>query len=277
MSQWQVSVLYLGKITARLSMVWPAGMPPLEEDFELSAPYLGFLLRRNGRRILIDSGISEKFIVDGRAWGFLPAEGGSDFLTNALAKEGLAPADIDTVVFTHLHNDHAGSTSLFTNATFVFQKDEWQNLLDPLPLQSMRRDYDPDVVAALSARKTLRIDGDLQLEDGIRLIKTPGHTLGSQSVVVDTEMGRVVFVGDLCLFDFMMFPGSRELLDMQGEAHPIPQAPPAFGPALPHAMVYDFYAYYDSVQKVKAAAERDAPGYLVCGHEPSLLVRGVGG
>ena len=86
MTQWQVSVLDLGKITARLSMVWPAGMPPLEEDFELSAPYLGFLLRRNGRRILIDSGISEKFIVDGRAWGFLPAEGGSDFLIEALKK-----------------------------------------------------------------------------------------------------------------------------------------------------------------------------------------------
>ena len=276
MTQWDIRVLYLGKITAKLSMIWPAGMPPLEQDFELGAPYLGFLLRREGRRILVDTGISEKFIVDGKAWGFLPAEGGSEFLIKALAEEGLSPADIDTVIYTHLHNDHAGSGRLFTNATFVFQKAEWQNLLDPLPVQSIRGDYDPDVIDALSGKRILRIAGDLQLEEGIRLIKTPGHSLGSQSIAVNTEQGTVVLVGDLCLFNFMMFPGTREIMDMEGNLFPIPPAPPIFGPALPHSLIYDFYTYYDSIHKVKATAEKDAPGYIICGHEPSLVVTGIG-
>lgn len=277
MSQWDVKVLYLGKITANLSMIWPAGMPPLERDVELSAPYLGFLLRREGRRILVDSGISDSFIVDGRAWGFLPAEGGTEFLIKALAEADLSPADIDTVIYTHLHNDHAGSSRLFSNATFVFQKDEWRNLLDPLPVQSIRGDYDPDVVDALSGNKILRVDGDLQLEEGIRLIKTPGHSLGSQSIAVSTVQGTVVLVGDLCLFNFMMFPGTREIMDMDGNRFPIPPPPSSFDLALPHAVIYDFYAYYDSIQKVKATAERDSPGYIICGHEPSLVVTGIGG
>ena len=207
---------------------------------------------------------------------FLPAEGGSEFLIKALAEEGLSPADIDTVIYTHLHNDHAGSGRLFTNATFVFQKAEWQNLLDPLPVQSIRGDYDPDVIDALSGKRILRIAGDLQLEEGIRLIKTPGHSLGSQSIAVNTEQGTVVLVGDLCLFNFMMFPGTREIMDMEGNLFPIPPAPPIFGPALPHSLIYDFYTYYDSIHKVKATAEKDAPGYIICGHEPSLVVTGIG-
>ena len=73
MRTWDVKVLYLGKITAKLSLLWPTGMPPLPEDFALGAPYLAFLLQSEGQIILIDTGISEKFIVDGKAWGGLPA------------------------------------------------------------------------------------------------------------------------------------------------------------------------------------------------------------
>ena len=80
MKTWSISVLYFGKISANLSVIWPFGMPPLVDDFEISAPYLGFLLDGNGRKVLIDTGISDRFIVDGKAWGGLPAEGGASFV-----------------------------------------------------------------------------------------------------------------------------------------------------------------------------------------------------
>ena len=275
MKQWEVKVLYLGKITANLSFVWPAGMPPLTEDFAMSAPYLGFLLKAPGKNILIDSGISDNFIVDGKAWGALPAEGGREFLLKALEKESLGPEDIDTVIYTHLHNDHAANCGVFKNATVVFQKDEWTNLLAPLPVQMLRGDYDQGVISELAQVKTLRISGDFELEDGLKLYQTPGHTLGSQSVAVNTAKGRVVFVGDLCLFNFMMFPGSTEIMDMEGGSHPIPPAPAHLGPAVPHSVIYNFYDYYDSVYKVKALAEKDAPGFIVPGHEPSLVALGI--
>ncbi len=275
MTKWEIKVLYLGKITAKLSLIWPNGMPPLQTDPELSAPYLGFLLQSQGRNILVDSGISENFIIDGMAWGLLPAEGGSSFIKSALEKEGLGPKDIDTVIYTHLHNDHAANCKLFENAKLVFQKDEWLNLLSPLPVQNIRMDYDPGVVEEIKAMPRLAIDGDYEIADGIKLYKTPGHSLGSQSVAVNTAGGVRVLVGDLSLFNFMMFPGLTEMMDMHGKTHAIPPAPEVFGPAVPHSIIYDYYAFYDSVQKVKAIAEKDEPGFIIPGHEPSLLVTGI--
>lgn len=275
MRTWDVKVLYLGKISASLALVWPAGMPPLQQDVPMSAPYLGFLLQSNGRNILIDSGISEKFIVDGKAWGALPAEGGIDMLLSALEKAGVTPEDIDTVIYTHLHNDHAANAGIFKNATLIFQKDEWANLLAPLPVQQIRKDYDQDLINELAGQKTLRVDGDFELADGIKLYRTPGHSLGSQSVAVRTHKGNVIFVGDITLFNFMMFPGTTEIMDMDGKSYPIPPAPSYFGPAVPHSLIYNAYDFYDSVYKIKAIAEKDAPGYIIPGHEPSLVVTGI--
>ena len=275
MKEWRIKVLYLGRITAPISLLWPAGMPPLQEDLPLDAPYLGFLLQDGERNILVDTGISEKFFIDGKAWGALPAEGGRDFLVSALAGEGLKPEDVDCLVYTHLHNDHAANCELFTNATLIFQKDEWINLLSPLPVQQIRRDYDPDVIDEIRRMKRLAIDGDFELTEGIRLLKTPGHTLGGQSIAVNTKKGTVVLIGDLCLVNFMAFPDIPEIVDMQGKSHPLPQAPPVFGPAIPHGLIYNAYDFYDSIQKVKAAASKDAPGYIIPGHEPSLTVTGI--
>jgi len=275
MKTWEIKVLYLGKITAPLSMFWPFGMPPLPEELSLVAPYLGFLLQDGETNILVDSGISEKFIIDGKAWGALPAEGGSEFLIKSLANEGLKPEDIDTLIYTHLHNDHAANCQLFTQAVLIYQKDEWLNLLAPLPVQQIRRDYDPDVIQEISKMERLVVEGDLELVEGIRLLKTPGHTLGSQSVAVNTPKGVVVLVGDLCLVNFMTFPGAPEIIDMEGKAHPIPVAPPVFGPAIPHGIIYNAYDFYDSVQKVKAVASRNEPGFIIPGHEPSLVVTGI--
>ena len=277
MKSWDIKVLYLGKITYNLSLRWTAGMPALSEDqdFLMSAPYLGFLLQSPGNNIMVDTGISEKFIVDGKAWGGYPAEGGKSYLLAALEKQGVSPGDIDTIIYTHLHNDHAAHSNLFTNARVIFQKDEWQNLLNPLPVQLIRKDYDQNVIEELRQMHCIMIDGDLELFDGIRVYKCPGHTLGSQVVAVNTKKGLVVLLGDLCLYNFQIFPGTTEIIDMEGNKHNIPPAPPVFGPAVPTAIVYDYYSFYESIYKVKAIATRDEPGYIIPGHEPSLVITGI--
>ena len=55
----------------------------------------------------------------------------------------------------------------------------------------------------------------------------------------------------------------------------IPTAPPILGPAVPHSIIYDFYAFYDSIYKTKAVASKDEPGYIIPGHEPSLVLTGI--
>jgi len=65
---WQIRVLLFGKITVPKSVVTPG----LDPDLVYDGPYLGFLLQKGNRSILVDTGISEKFIVDGKAWGGFP-------------------------------------------------------------------------------------------------------------------------------------------------------------------------------------------------------------
>jgi N-acyl homoserine lactone hydrolase len=256
--------------------MWPAMNPPLTQDVTMKGPYLGFLLKGKDRAILVDTGINEKFIVDGKAWGALPAEGGSSFVVEALKKEGLSPADIETVVMTHLHNDHAGNCGLFSNARLIFQRDEWTNLLSPYPQQLVRKDYDQDIIPELKQMNLVMVDGDCSIDDGIDLYKVPGgHSLGSQVVAVNTKKGTVVLMGDISLFYFMAFPKTTELVDMEGKKHPIPAASPLYGPAVPHPVIYDLFAFYDGMSRVRALATRDEPGYLIPGHEPSLVATGI--
>lgn len=268
MVDWSVKVLYYGHATLKKSVI----MPYLDEDVVFDIPYLGFLLQKDERNILVDTGISEKTgIVDGKAWGGLPAVGGRSYLEKALADAKVKPEDIETVIYTHLHNDHAANCDLFTNANFITQKSEWETLLDPLPVMKVRKDYDPGLVAELSQVDLLKVDGDFELTDGIKIIKTPGHTPGSQSVCVRTKKGAVVIVGDQFHISCMAFPKQNELIDMYGKSHKITPAPDVYGPFYPSTLVYNYYDWYDSGYKIRAMAEKNEPEFILCGHEPSLL------
>lgn len=271
MNVWDIKVLYFGKIAIPKSAL----TPNFDENLVLDVPYLGFLLQKEKRNIVVDTGISEKFFVDGTAWGGFPAEGGRAYLEKALADANVSPLDIETVIYTHLHNDHAANCSLFKNARIIFQRDEWKNLVDPLPAQKLRKDYDPGLVQELSSMNGLKVDGDLELTEGIKLYKTPGHSLGSQSVAVSTKKGIVVLVGDQFHLYCNAFPYQTELMDMKGQKHKITPAPEIYGPSIPSSLTYDFFDYYDSIYKIKAIASADQPGFIIAGHEPSLVFTGI--
>jgi len=276
---WDIKVLLLGKITMPFSTYmavhYAFGAPKITENFDISGPYMGFLLVSGDRQIVVDNGISSKFIVNGKAWGGLPAEGGETYLQKALATYGITPEQVQTVLYTHLHNDHAGNCSVFKNATHVFQKDEWQNLLDPLPVQNVRKDYDQAIIPELNSLKCLKINGDIEIEDGITLYKTPGHTRGSQSIAVNTVKGTIVLVGDMLTSYISAFPGTTEITGIDGTVYSVPPAPEVFGNAIPSNVTYDFYSFYDSVSKVQAIASCNEPGYIIPGHETSLVLTGI--
>jgi len=269
----------MGKITmpfsTLLSVSYAFGAPKVDHDFLISAPYLGFLLISGNKIILVDTGISSKFIVDGKAWAGLDAEGGDFYVKEALKDLNIDVTQIQTVIYTHLHNDHAGNCGLFKEAIHIYQKEEWLNLLDPLPIQKIRKDYDQDIIQELATLQSYRIDGDLEIEEGIRIYKTPGHSRGSQSIAVNTKKGTVVLVGDMLPSYITAFPQIDQINDMEGNFHSIPVAPASFGTAIPSAVTYDFYAFYDSVNKIQSIASYNKPGYIIPGHESSLLHTGI--
>ncbi|MFG2057668.1 MBL fold metallo-hydrolase [Micromonospora sp. NPDC048930] len=151
-------------------------------------PFRCFALRTgDGPVTLVDAGIGP---ADSLAAGWAPVPGR---LPAELAAAGIDPADVRTVVLTHLHSDHVGwAGSLFPNAEHLLQRAE----LDALAL------FHPELPARLlgplrAAGQLRLVDGDTDLTPGVRVLSTPGHTPGHQSVLVDSGDDRLLVTGDL--------------------------------------------------------------------------------
>ena len=96
-------------------------------------------------------------------------------------------AQVQALVLTHLHFDHCGQARRFTAPTFV-QRTEVEAASAP--------GYTvPEWIPNDDVRL---VEGDLEVAAGVRVIATPGHTPGHQSVVVDAQDGRAVIVGQAC-------------------------------------------------------------------------------
>jgi len=107
-----------------------------------------------------------------------------------LEKFGLTVDDIDMVILTHLHSDHAKDAGKFKNATFVVQKSELEFAANPHPIQA-------GWFAELPQDRLEVVDGDKEIIEGIRVIHTPGHTPGGQSILIETDKGPTCLSG-LC-------------------------------------------------------------------------------
>ncbi len=118
----------------------------------------------------------------------------------------ISPHDIDMVVFTHLHLDHAGGAveispegdyvPVFPNAVHLVQELELQEAKNPHPLESAS--YRRDDFAALEAAGLLRIlNGDEEIAPGVRVERTGGHTRGHQVVLIHSRGEQAIYPGDL--------------------------------------------------------------------------------
>jgi glyoxylase-like metal-dependent hydrolase (beta-lactamase superfamily II) len=158
----------------------------------------GMLVQTPSNTVLIDVGIgAHRFETP---IGF---SAGGDFL-RSLAESGVAPEEVDTVVYTHLHLDHVGWTSVeadgehrlrFPRARHVMHRDEWafwQGKDDHIgmPRDSMEKPLETHGSLAL-------LEGDREIVRGLNLVHTPGHTPGHASVVVTSGDERVYVLGDV--------------------------------------------------------------------------------
>jgi glyoxylase-like metal-dependent hydrolase (beta-lactamase superfamily II) len=165
------------------------------------------LIEAAGKRVLVETGNGDKFsprLKD--IYGINHDRS----VEHALRDVGLSPDDIDFVVMTHMHFDHSGGTTrystsgsglapVFRRAKHVVQKREWEDATHPH--ERNQASYLQENVAPLGEAGLLQlVDGEAEIVPGVRVIPTPGHTAGHQSVLIgewDPGAPKALFLGDV--------------------------------------------------------------------------------
>lgn len=195
------------------------------------------------KKILIDAGGTAEMAV---ARGKCSKEEVKELqsLKEGLNKLKLKPIDIDIVILTHLHWDHIGLAHQFVNARFLVQKDELDFARNPH--LAVAQFYEKELFEGLNFEV---VDGDSQITKEIKVLLTPGHTTGCQSVAIETEKGIAVITGFCCIQE--NFEPSEEIREVM--------------PIIVPGIHLNVLQAYDSMLKVKEAAD-----IIIPNHEPKF-------
>lgn len=184
-------------------LLWERTCPP-DALNRIGLAMRPLLVRTPGRTVLIDCGIGPER-RDAKMTDQLAIEAGAG-VEAGLTRLGLAPSDVDLVVLTHLHFDHAGGLTRldadgqerlrFPNARVVAQKIELDDSRDDCPLcRGSYRTGDTRLVQEAGLLDL--VEGDGEVAPGVRLEVTGGHTRAHQLVRIEADGETIVFWGDL--------------------------------------------------------------------------------
>ncbi len=146
-------------------------------------PVHGFVIKHpRAGAILVDTGVGwgDEDLI--REWKVV-----NRHAADALEEHDLSPADVKIVINSHLHFDHCGQNAVFKQAPFYVQRSE---------LDRARKSGESIGWFDFAGARFELLDGDAEIAEGVRVVATPGHTIGHQSVVVDTADGGAVMIGD---------------------------------------------------------------------------------
>jgi N-acyl homoserine lactone hydrolase len=166
----------------------------------ITSPIAAYLIKTDDNWVLYDTGADPDVVEDPEnIWkGIIkiikPTITPSDNIVQRLKEINLEPDDIDYVVQSHLHLDHAGGLRFFKQAKIIVHRDEYRFAYNPHPYFKSgykSKDFDyPDLNWTF-------IEGDQLLVPGVTIVLTGGHTPGHISLVVDLEdQGTLVLAGD---------------------------------------------------------------------------------
>ena len=144
-------------------------------------PVFAYLITHPTGPIVIDTGVgtNNKFIDQ----LYSPVHYDLD---EALSRHDVRVEDVRTVINSHLHFDHCGQNPRFGNARIIVQRAEIEAAEAPL--------YTVSEWAFPTGIELSAIEGDLHVADGVRIISTPGHTPGHQSVLIEESRGTRTIV-----------------------------------------------------------------------------------
>src|SRR5919201_3495470 len=141
-------------------------------------PWPGYLhaIEHPGGRILVDTGMIDSTPELDEQWG------------PTIYPERI-PREVALVINTHLHFDHCGGNRLFRGIPIYVQRREREAAREP--------GYTIPEWVEFEGARYVELEGEAEIAPGVRVLPTPGHTPGHQSVLVDTDEGLVVIGGDV--------------------------------------------------------------------------------
>ena len=243
MSDWEVHAVKYAERNARTradSFIFDDN-----HDAPHAMDYFIWILRRGAEVIVVDTGYdkSEAALRD-RPIRMVPAE--------ALAPLGIKTEDVDLVIVTHLHYDHAGGLHFFPNAKLHMQAAEMAYATGPCMCHdALKMPFSAphicEAVTRLFAGQVVFHDGAAEIADGVTVHCIGGHSRGLQCVRVRTQAGWLVLASDAAHYYENVLTGK------------------------PFPIVVDLQDMLDGFATLKRLASSE--GLIVPGHDP--LVRAL--
>jgi len=220
--------------------LWQKVAPPDEKN-RITMSLNTLLLIRDGRVILVDTGVGHKFSE--KYQEIYAVDYSHHSLLKSLLEKNIQPEDVTDVIITHLHFDHVGgatyyndsgeSTLQFPNASHYIQRRqlEWAQKNFPKDRASYLTE---NIEPLLKSQQLTLLDGPQKLEPGLELILSEGHTVAQQMVLVSGQQQKLLYAAD-------MIPMSAHI-------------------PIPWVMAYDLYPVVTIEEKetyLKKAAEQE--------------------
>ncbi|MBX6365452.1 MAG: MBL fold metallo-hydrolase [Gemmatimonadetes bacterium] len=179
---------------------------PADEKNRIPLALRCLLVETPDALVLIDNGIGNKEGEKFRSIYGVENAGSPTRLEDALRDAGFAPDDVDVVIDSHLHFDHAGGNTFrdeagevrlaFPRARYYAQRGEWEYA--HWDNERIRASYLPDNFDPVHRAGALTlIEGETEIVPGIRTLPTPGHTPHHQSVLIHSEDETALFLADV--------------------------------------------------------------------------------
>lgn len=165
-------------------------------EARVQIPIACWLIKTSDGVVLFDTGVSPRAVPGLMRNDPFARFTEEDLLVHRLDALGLEADNVDVVVMSHLHYDHAGGAQLFPKSELVVQKDEYAYAHYPASFFEpfyYRKNFD------LPGYRWRLLDGDAELGPGLTVLRTDGHTPGHQSLLVHLpHSGPVLLTGDAC-------------------------------------------------------------------------------